>query len=852
MFNKENGEIKNSKTSDSFTAMNFFDKKVVTGESINEENSNFILDDSDDLTSAGGLVLDDSDDLTNVGGFVLDDSDSVEDDLSDVINSDNNLTNNDDLNLTQKNNDEPVNKKVHGVCDYKQINHNVTNFIHVNTQRVDDYFTKITDAEKLTPICLEFLKSMIKKGYYPQKETFAEYCCRNIAEIFNGYTENEINSELSNLGNQVDNEFSQIELSALSQYLRMERNIHLDRTQLARYVRFPLQFFNCIAFPFRKASYNEISDISEVYTEEWYVDYIIPLFSLEESDTPLIISLMKKREFDEKEALQYVSNVKRLKEYLTLKNNGGYSKEVFNMIGSNQNDYDLYELLLSIVGDQDIVLDLFHKNSKEKNQIVDYLKKLDSQFNNKIIKLKNGKDVNFIEFLREYRKDPNLIYLMKGLCNGIFDINVYHAIMNCCLENKLVVLSLLNLYSTNNYIGKYYSANRDIFISILSAEIEKYGYDINKFTQDIKDDFNSSDVQQIVYIICLFYSNIRDFNECDYKQWLALFSMDYRKYITIILKNTDCDYFHFNKFWAMMVVKYFGFKDISIDTDVQRTMVFKFANNLQSNLPLDAFIYMDDRINSILTTSAKPHVNMIKYDKEKKILFIGNNRYFKDYTVPLVMLKTSLENIGREDIKEFCYENRTELIMYYNLLKLKDTAYPFISKGVTKSEIGETGTGDSIADQLYRQYINNFTYNCKNLISIPYFDYIYLDTFFHVINSMEKEYSLLAFCADVNVFHDCLMAFKNIYRDSSDSLILFTRFILFVYGVKLTDLGQFCKYKCITVINENRINSMYNNPITLEIFLKEIVYFYKSAKNIETVLSIDESTGGMCVDYKLQ
>lgn len=69
---------------------------------------------------------------------------------------------------------------------------------------------------------------------------------------------------------------------------------------------------------------------------------------------------------------------------------------------------------------------------------------------------------------------------------------------------------------------------------------------------------------------------------------------------------------------------------------------------------------------------------------------------------------------------------------------------------------------------------------------------------------------------------------------------------------EMIDLRQFCKSKSIIVLNDEWFNRTYNNPISLEIFLKHIDRFYKMARNLKTELSIDSSTGYMCIDYKLQ
>lgn len=162
----------------------------------------------------------------------------------------------------------------------------------------------LTDLAKLTPLCKDYLEYMAKQGYRPNSESFEDFCDRTKSVIFYAYTDDEIADKITTADVQAC-DFSQVELSVLAQYLKATRNVNLAPEFLQYYINFPTDFFDKIAFTFRTASHKEIEMISDCYDKPWYKDYIIPLFSLEEKDTPLLIKLMQKGDFNEKEALQY-------------------------------------------------------------------------------------------------------------------------------------------------------------------------------------------------------------------------------------------------------------------------------------------------------------------------------------------------------------------------------------------------------------------------------------------------------------------------------------------------------------------------------------------------------------------
>ena len=167
----------------------------------------------------------------------------------------------------------------------------------------------LTDLAKLTPICKEYLSYMKKQGYSPENESFNDFCYRTKEVVFLGYTDEEIQEKLEEEVISENNSFTNVELVTLAQYLKSVRNINLEPNLLQYYISYPIDFFDKIAFTFRTASYKEIELISENYNEPWYKDYIVPLFSLEEKDTPLLIELMKQGKFNENEALQYTNDL---------------------------------------------------------------------------------------------------------------------------------------------------------------------------------------------------------------------------------------------------------------------------------------------------------------------------------------------------------------------------------------------------------------------------------------------------------------------------------------------------------------------------------------------------------------
>ena len=215
---------------------------------------------------------------------------------------------------------------------YADIKKDRLNNVIIPSSNSNEEVVSLTDLAKLTPICKEYLSYMKKHGYSPENESFNDFCQRTKEVVFLGYTDEEIQEKLEEDVITENSSFTNVELVTLAQYLKSVRNINLEPNLLQYYINYPIDFFDKIAFTFRTASYKEIELISENYNEPWYKDYIVPLFSLEEKDTPLLIELMKQGKFNENEALQYTNDLGKLNEYLTLKLNGGYVQDIFNKI----------------------------------------------------------------------------------------------------------------------------------------------------------------------------------------------------------------------------------------------------------------------------------------------------------------------------------------------------------------------------------------------------------------------------------------------------------------------------------------------------------------------------------------
>ena len=227
---------------------------------------------------------------------------------------------------------------------YDDIKKDRLNNVIIPSSNSSEEVVSLTDLAKLTPICKEYLSYMKKQGYSPENESFNDFCQRTKEVVFLGYADEEIQEKLEEDVVTENSSFTNVELVTLAQYLKSVRNINLEPNLLQYYINYPIDFFDKIAFTFRTASYKEIELISENYNEPWYKDYIVPLFSLEERDTPLLIELMKQGKFNENEALQYTNDLGKLNEYLTLKLNGGYVQDIFNKIGTNREDMELYRI----------------------------------------------------------------------------------------------------------------------------------------------------------------------------------------------------------------------------------------------------------------------------------------------------------------------------------------------------------------------------------------------------------------------------------------------------------------------------------------------------------------------------
>lgn len=216
---------------------------------------------------------------------------------------------------------------------YADIKKDRLNNVIIPSSNSNEEVVSLTDLAKLTPICKEYLSYMKKHGYSPENESFNDFCQRTKEVVFLGYTDEEIQEKLEEDVITENSSFTNVELVTLAQYLKSVRNINLEPNLLQYYINYPIDFFDKIAFTFRTASYKEIELISENYNEPWYKDYIVPLFSLEEKDTPLLIELMKQGKFNENEALQSNAEVKNK----TTKE----MKQMLEQIGITWEDYPM-------------------------------------------------------------------------------------------------------------------------------------------------------------------------------------------------------------------------------------------------------------------------------------------------------------------------------------------------------------------------------------------------------------------------------------------------------------------------------------------------------------------------------
>lgn len=810
-----------------------FDSMSLFGESIND----LLLDDS-----ADDLELNDGADDLELDGFedneqksedlMLFTDDSEKDPDEELISKTNSNDNNTKYNYyfsktSDLGND---NKGTITISKFNDIQKNTLNNVYLEINTELNLQEQISDFDKLTPICFKFIDFMIKEGYTPIKESFKDYCIRCLTYF------DYIGQEIADSEYAEDSEFSKEEFFAISLFLRT-KNIFIDADFMSIYINYPIDFFDNIRFPFRKAEISEISLISKVYGEGWYVPYIIPLFSLEPEHTKLLLDLMQKNKINEKELLKYCKNSYKEKEYLTLKNNNSFVAELFDEIGDNPKNLELYGTLSRIIDNTEILKNLFNRENNEKTEIIWCLKQIDDKNSNvHQIRVNSGNTIDLISVLKEHLNNPFLSSILKGIVKGTYNKELINVLTQNPFGNKSITLGLVDYYVNNENLSKYFDSLHNLFAACIASEIDKFGYDINQFINDLHNNFHDDCIKQMFSIFALKNNITPSITLEDYKQWIALFSINYTKYARVIIDFPDCDVCHFNRFWAKYATKYFGFDDVDIGQDVLRTLVFKFNNSSQINFPLEFFIFMDNKIDEILQKQLKPFIKVIKYDRDNNVLFFGKNSLFGKHSKPQLLFKTSLENVSISDLSSNDFQDKTVLLKYYNLLKVKDNIKNFYQNN----------------EQSYLEKVNNFDKNIKYLITLDYFDYAAYDLVFYAISTLEKEYSLLVCCNDVNVFYECLKMFQYIYFNNSDSLMAFTRFIYGVFGKDFRKVSYCCKSKLISVLNDNRINAIYSNPIYFSVFLKEIDYFRKSAKNTNVTLSLDKSTGGICVDYRLQ
>lgn len=717
------------------------------------------------------------------------------------------------------------------VLDYSSISDKTLNNVHLDIKPRISLQEEILDYKKLTPICYEFLGFMITEGYVPNKEKFRNYCKRCLSY----FSFVEKNCYYANFGEEP--RFSFEELFTISQYLKVKRNIFIDADYLMVYIDYPLKFFNAVTFPFRKSEISEILLISNVYDKDWYVPYIVPLFSLKPEHTELLIELMEKEMLNERELLRYCGKVQKQKEYLILKKDNSFVEELFDEIESNPKNLEMYATLSGIINDLNIVRALFVREVGEKTKIISFIEKInESNSDIHTIRLKSGGYIDLDQVLSKHIDCTYLPIILEGLVNGIYNETLINTIMSNYFGNKSITLCLMNYYANHENLSNYFDKLHSLDTSIIATEIESFGYNIKKFLNDATNLYRKDYMMQLFDVFLLRNLEDSTMSVQDYKQWIALFSLDYLHYAEVISNHPNYDVCHFNRFWAKYAANYFGFPDTYVGTGVLRSLVFKVNSKTQINFPLEFFIYMDSQIEEILNKQLKPFIQVARYDHENDVLFFGQSNLFGKHSKPPLLFKTSLENLGDSELDNYDFPDKTVLIRCFNLLKLKNNIAQFY----------QSDSKD------YQEKIANFDRNIQYLIALNYFDYIAYDLIFYAIANIEKEYSLLACCNDVNVFYECLKIFQNIYFGNSDSLIAFTKFVYGVFGQNFSKVNFCCKSKLITVLHDNKVNSIYDNPISFAIFLKELDYFRKSAKSTKATVTLDRVTGGLCIDYNLQ
>lgn len=775
--------------------------------------------------------------------FDLDEGEIVLEDEDEIVLEDENLISEDNIvdNILPKSgvNNNLVEEDSATYTTYNDIDTNKLNNIIIYCKN-DMKAEVLVDFEKITPLCNDYLNYVAKKGYYPDNETFEEFCKRTIAIICYDKTEKEL-LQILNTSFELNNpNFTVLELNSLAQYLSSVRNIELPANLLQYYINYPLYFFKCIGFPFRKASFEEIRLISECYQEPWYRDYIVPLFSLESKDTELIIKLMQNGEFNENEAVQYTGNLNKLFEYLKLKLNGGYAKDIFDTIGNNPEDMELYNIFAKTVGDADIAKILFAKSDSEKLAIANLLQDITNKNKDGKILTTNGHSITLVDFIARYEKDPYFVDLLKGVSNGIFNQEIYKSILLVQPNNKQITSSLLFYYATQPGLVEQYNIFKSVGIAIAANDIKRFGYDYSRFSQALLNNQKDDVVKVLTTLVCMFYSELFEMSPKDYKQWLALFSQDCIRYVEIVNSYSKFDFAHFNKFWAAYTAHYFGFDDVNIDTKVTRFAVLLVKEKSQSILPLDLFIYLDSTIDTELN-AYKSQVDFVTYDETNNLLVICKRKFYGKHRRPFATLKTSLEFVGEsETISDYSIADKTKLIRYFNMLSIGNNIDRFCEKD------------SSLYEADYKERADNFVRNSKAIMDEAYIFYNNYDAIFYIMSQDEVEYSLLMYCNDVRIFANCLQNLRKVYYYNSNSLALFTNFITYFYKKHLVQYEKYCNTKTLIVHNDARINQMYGENISFEIFLKDISHFYKMADEVDASLSVDSESGALHINYKLQ
>lgn len=317
--------------------------------------------------------------------------------------------------------------------------------------------------------------------------------------------------------------------------------------------------FKYINYPFRKITSDEIRTILNVYDKDWYIDYVLPLFSIAPENTNILVDVMEQGRFNKELFLYYIENEQVYSSFLRLYKNNRFDKCSFDKV-IDSDEINSYT---------DLILDYrFLPVSLIGNMFIsghgDFLISLVERYNEDVTKL-----LSVFEDIPGFLEYPYIAKIIQlYIENGIFNRAV--------LENYLFKMPnhkwLLELYKNGDPLFNIVQSQGDLYIAKFIYDCTEYGYNCNNVISGVVG--NDSAFRNVVtFLIMHRYNN--KIPEMDYKKWLILLCSNgeqFFPYLKLLLQNRQLPFF--NKFWYSLLIEKFGYSGGLVDNMPSTFIVF--------------------------------------------------------------------------------------------------------------------------------------------------------------------------------------------------------------------------------------------------------------------------------------